>query len=170
MGRDQLWIFLLGSHPLCDSRLFEYTSWETLRCDWAVDTAYLCWPQTAVRSRGGWRSVWTASWRSRGRRLAFFSLYIDTVMNAKFGEGAYTLSPHSNWDVWSQNLHNSLMSGLCCVFIIVSMSKLRNSRQTWLQVTHRSAHYRILAAMANSHTRTKAGDCWNTTWARKVEH
>ena len=21
-----------GSHPLCDSRLFEYTSWETLRC------------------------------------------------------------------------------------------------------------------------------------------
>ena len=112
-----------GSHPLCDSRLFEYTSWETLRCDWAVDTAYLCWPQTAVRSRGGWRtvwSVWTASWSS-GRRLAFFSLYIDTVMNAKFGEGAYTLSPHSNWNVWSQNLHNSLMCGLCRVFIIVSM-------------------------------------------------
>ena len=46
-----------GSHPLCDSRLFEYTSWETLRCDWAVDTAYLCWPQTAVRSRGGWRGA-----------------------------------------------------------------------------------------------------------------
>ena len=90
-------------------------------CDVTMDTVYLCWPETAVRSRGGWRSVWTASWRSRGRRLAFFSLYIDTVMNAKFGEGAYTLSPHSNWDVWSQNLHNSLMNGLCCVFIIVSM-------------------------------------------------
>ena len=33
----------------------------------------------------------------------------------------------SNWDDWLQNLHNSLMCGLCCVFIIVSMSKLRNT-------------------------------------------
>ena len=54
-------------------------------CDWTVDTAYVCWPETAVRSRGGWRTVW-----SSGRRVAFFRLYIDTVMNAKFGECAYT--------------------------------------------------------------------------------
>ena len=78
-----------GGHPLCDSRLFEYTSWETLRCGvvcyWTVGTAYVCWPETAVRSRGGWRTVW-----SSGRRVAFFRLYIDTVMNAKFGECAYT--------------------------------------------------------------------------------
>ena len=29
-------------------------------CDWTVDTAYLCWPETAVRSRGGWRTVWSS--------------------------------------------------------------------------------------------------------------
>ena len=56
-------------------------------CDWTVDTAYLCWPETAVRSCSG--CVWTASWSS-GRRIVFFSLYIDTVMNAKIGKGAYT--------------------------------------------------------------------------------
>ena len=56
----------------------------------------------------------------------FFSLYVDTdtVMNAKFGEVAYTL--HSNCDVWSPNLKKSLMFGLCHLFIVVSMSKLRN--------------------------------------------
>ena len=54
-------------------------------CDWTVDTAYVCWPETAVRSRGGWRTVW-----SSGRRVAFFRLYIDTVTNAKFGEGVST--------------------------------------------------------------------------------
>ena len=32
--------------------------------------------------------------RNSGRRIAFLSLYIDTVMNAKFGKGAYTLSLH----------------------------------------------------------------------------
>ena len=64
-----------------------------------------------VRSCGGWRVV-------------FFSLYVDTVMNAKFGEVAYTL--HSNCDVWSPNLKKSLMFGLCHLFIVVSMSKLRN--------------------------------------------
>ena len=41
--------------------------------------------------------------------VVFFSLYIDTVMNAKFGEGVYTLFLHSNWDVWLQNLHISLI-------------------------------------------------------------
>ena len=64
-----------------------------------------------VRSCGGWRVV-------------FFSLYVDTVMNAKFGEVAYTL--HSNCDVWSPKLKKSLMFGLCHLFIVVSMSKLRN--------------------------------------------
>ena len=29
------------------------------------------------------------------RRVVFFSLYINTVMNAKFGEGAYTLFLHT---------------------------------------------------------------------------
>ena len=47
-------------------------------------------------------------------------------MNTKYGEGAYTLSSHANWDVWSQNPHHSLMCGLCHVCIVVSMSKLRN--------------------------------------------
>ena len=47
------------SYPLCDSRLFEYTSWETLRCGVCV-TGHLCWPETAVRSRGGWRTVWSS--------------------------------------------------------------------------------------------------------------
>ena len=65
-----------------------------------------------VRSCGGWRVV-------------FFSLYVDTVMNAKFGEVAYTIC-HSNCDVWSPNLKKSLMFGLCHLFIVVSMSKLRN--------------------------------------------
>ena len=45
-------------------------------------------------------------------------------MNAKFGEVAYTL--HSNCDVWSPKLKKSLMFGLCHLFIVVSMSKLRN--------------------------------------------
>ena len=44
--------------------------------------------------------------------------------NAKFEEVAYTL--HSNCDVWSPNLKKSLMFGLCHLFIVVSMSKLRN--------------------------------------------
>ena len=52
-------------------------------------------------------------------------LYVDTVMNAKFGEVAYTIC-HSNCDVWSPNLKKSLMFGLCHLFIVVSMSKLRN--------------------------------------------
>ena len=91
-------------------------------CDWTVDTAYVCWPETAMRSLGGWRTVW-----SSGRRAAFFRLYIDTVMNAKFGKGAYTfVSALSNWDVWSQNPDHSLMCSLCCVFIVVSMSILKN--------------------------------------------
>ena len=42
---------------------------------WTTDTAYL-------------------HSRNSGRRIAFLSLYIDTVMNAKFGKGAYTLSLH----------------------------------------------------------------------------
>ena len=45
-------------------------------------------------------------------------------MNAKFGEVAHTL--HSNCDVWSPKLKKSLMFGLCHLFIVVSMSKLRN--------------------------------------------
>ena len=50
-------------------------------CDWDSGQGH----------RGGWRTVWTAS-RSSGRRIAFFSIYINTVVNAKFGEGAFTLS------------------------------------------------------------------------------
>ena len=98
-----------------DSRLFEYTSWETsgVVCDWTVDTAYVCWPETAVRSRGGWRTVW-----SSGRRVAFFRLYIDTVMNAKFGECAYTLS--------SQHIQTGMIGRktftihLCAVCVVYS--------------------------------------------------
>ena len=85
------------------------------------------WVSSIVRSHGGWRSdALPAASRTSGRRIAFISLYIDTVMNAKFGKGAYTLSPLSNWDVCSQNPYRSLMCDLCHVFIVVSMSKLRN--------------------------------------------
>ena len=82
-----------GGHSLCDSWLFEYTSWETLIsgvvCDWTVDTAYLCLPETAVHPR------WAAHCLVcldifMEQRQAFFSLYIDTVTNAKFVEGVST--------------------------------------------------------------------------------
>ena len=100
----------------------------TGQCSEQLDTAYLHWPETVVMEPwwvAQWRTVWTAS-RSSGRRIAFLSLYIDTVMNAKFGKGAYTLSTFLNWDVFSQNPYYSLMCDLCHVFIVVSMSKLRN--------------------------------------------
>ena len=58
-------------------------------CDWTVDTAYLCLPETAVHPR------WAAHCLVcldifMEQRQAFFSLYIDTVTNAKFGEGVST--------------------------------------------------------------------------------
>ena len=69
-----------------------------------------------------WRIVWTSSRTEQRQESSVFQfIRCYCVMNVKFGEVAYTL--HSNCDV---NLKKSLMCGLCCAFIVVSMSKLRN--------------------------------------------
>ena len=81
-----------GGHPLCDSRLFEYTSWETLRCGVRLDSGH-CVPLFARDC--GEKPRWAAHCLVcldifMEQRQAFFSLYIDTVTNAKFVEGVST--------------------------------------------------------------------------------
>ena len=84
-----------GGHPLCDSRLFEYTSWEmlSLRCGVWLDSVH--WTLRLFARDCGEKPRWAAHCLVcldifMEQRQAFFSLYIDTVTNAKFGEGVST--------------------------------------------------------------------------------
>ena len=76
-----------GGHPLCDSRLFEYTSWETLRCGVLRDSGHC----VRLLARGcGEKPRWVAYCLEQRQESSVLQVNIDTVMNAKFGECAYT--------------------------------------------------------------------------------
>ena len=102
----------------------------TGQCSGQLDTAYLHWPKTGDGAMvGGAVAHCPDSFTEQRLRIAFLSLYIDTYCDeCKIWKRClyFLILILSNWDVWSQNPYHSLMCDLCHVFIVVSMSKLRN--------------------------------------------
>ena len=127
-------------------------------CDRTVDTvlrisigAWLWWG-SFMESRG-------TTWSGRAppsisdRKIVLLSLYIDTV-KARFGEGAY--SPHSNWKVWLQNPHHSLMCGSAQFVLCIHRSidvKIAYRRRSWAR-WHHSATVTVHSGITSTLTQT----------------